>query len=76
MSMLSSSPLSTGNNEEIRGLSPTFSTLIAPLEAHLPDLTPLESGSNRPLDFTFGHQVRALVYYHTEAFTSGQDLGG
>jgi len=26
------------------------------------------------LDFTFAHQVRALVYYHTENFTSGQDL--
>ena len=74
MSILASSPLSTVNNEEISTLSPTFSTLLAPLEAHLPHLTPLVSGSNRPLDFTFAHQVRALVYYHTEAFTSGQDL--
>jgi len=74
MSMLASSPLSSINNEKIRGLSPTFSTLMAPLEAQLPYLTPLESGSNRPLDFTFAHQIRALVYYHTEAFTSGQDL--
>jgi hypothetical protein len=48
--------------------------LIAPLEAQLPYLTPLESGSNRSLDFTFAHQVRALVYYHTEVFSSGQDL--
>ena len=74
MSILSRCPLSRGNNVERRALSPTFSTLMAPLEAHLPSLTPLVSGSNRPLDFTFDHQVGALVYYHTEAFTSGQDL--
>ena len=74
MSILASSPLSTVNNEEISTLSPTFSTLLAPLEAHLPHLSPLVSRGNRPLDFTFAHQVRALVYYHTEAFTSGQDL--
>jgi hypothetical protein len=48
--------------------------LIAPLETQLPYLPPLVSGSNRPLDFTFEFQVRALVYYHTEAFTSAQDL--
>ena len=74
MSILASSPLSPVNNEEMRPLSPTFSTLIRPVEAHLPYLTPLESGSNKPLAFTFDHQVRALVYYHTEVFTSGQDL--
>lgn len=54
--------------------SPTFSMLLAPMEALLPHLTPLESGSNRPLDFTFDFQVRALVYYHTERYTSAQDL--
>jgi len=48
--------------------------LIAPLEAQLPYLPPLVSGSNRPLEFTFDFQVRALVYYHTETFTSAQDL--
>ena len=74
MSILSSSPLSGDNNVEMNSLSPTFSTLIAPLEAQLPYLTPLASRSNRPLDYTFDFQVRALVYYHTEAFTSAQDL--
>jgi Transposase DDE domain len=74
MSILSSSPLCLPPKEGIPLASPTFSTLIAPLEAQLPYLTPLVSRSNRPLDFTFDHQVRALVYYHTEAFTSGQDL--
>ncbi len=74
MSILSCSPLSVGNNVETNPISPTFSMLIAPLETQLPHLTRLVSRSNRPLEFTFSHQVRALVYYHTEACTSGQDL--
>ena len=74
MSILASSPLSTVNNGEMRTLSPTFSILIAPMEAQLPHLSPLVSRSNRPLTYTFAHQVRALVYYHREAFTSSQDL--
>ncbi len=54
--------------------SPSFATLIAPVEGQLPHLTPLRSRCNRPLSFTFDYQVRALIYYHTEAFTSAQDL--
>ena len=54
--------------------SPTFSVLLGPLEACLPYLTPLESGSNKPLTYTFAHQIRGLVYYHTETCTSAQDL--
>jgi hypothetical protein len=46
----------------MRSISPTFSTLIGPLEVQLPYLTPLASRSNRPLDYTFDFQVRALVY--------------
>ena len=74
MSILPYSPPFPSKNEEIGSLSPTFSALLAPLEAQLPYLPPLGSGSNRPLAFTFDFQVRALVYYHTEAFTSAQDL--
>lgn len=55
-------------------LSPSFASLIAPLEGQLPHITPLESKSNRPLSFRFDCQMRALIYYHTEAFTSAQDL--
>lgn len=54
--------------------SPSFANLIAPLDGQLPHITPLESKSNRPLRFSFEHQMRALIYYHTEAFTSAQDL--
>lgn len=75
MSMLSCSPLALGGGERAaQPSSPTFARLIAPLEAQLPSLTPLTSRSNRPLSFTFAYQVRALIYYHTEAATSAQEL--
>lgn len=75
MSILSRSPLGTSSLwYDLAKESPTFSRLLAPLEAQLPHLTPLVSGSNRSLSFTFDFQVRALVYYHTEGFTSAQDL--
>lgn len=54
--------------------SPTFSQVLAPLEELLPPITPLESQGNHPLSFTFPYQLKSLVYYHTEAFTSAQDL--
>jgi hypothetical protein len=75
VSILSHSPLSPSIEESISDReSPTFSTLIAPIEAHLPYLTPLESGSNKPITYSFEHQIRGLVYYHVEACTSAQDL--
>ena len=46
MSLLSCSPLSSSNNAESGLVSPTFSTLIAPMEGQLPHLPPLVSGSN------------------------------
>lgn len=54
--------------------SPTFSHLLSPLEQIFPTITPLEPKGNHPLTFTFDYQLRSLVYYHTEAFTSAQDL--
>lgn len=75
MSILSYSPLSPSIEEKDIVLpAPIFSTLLAPLEAQLLRITPLISGSNRPISYTFAHQVRALVYYHTESYTSAQDL--
>lgn len=75
MSILSCSPLSPhGEETPFVRESPTFSTLLAPLEAQLPYLTPLVSGSNKPLTYTFEYQMRGLVYLHTEACTSAQDF--
>ena len=44
------------------------------MEAHLPYLSPLESGSNKPITYTFAHQLRGLVYYHIEESTSAAGL--
>jgi hypothetical protein len=74
MSILSCSPLTEVNNAEKGVLSPTYSALVAPMERQLPYLPELVSRSHRPLSFTFSHQVHGLVYYHTQGFTSGQDL--
>ena len=49
-----------------RGLSPTFSEFIAPVEGILPTVTPMESGSNREITFTYDYQIKSLIYYHLE----------
>lgn len=75
MSILPNPPLSPSFEERnFAPTSPTFSALLAPLDAQLAYLTPLVSGSNKPLSYTFEYQVRGLVYYHTENYTSAQDL--
>lgn len=55
-------------------VSPTFSTLMAPLEAILSTITPLEARGNRSITFTFDFQVKSLIYYHTEEYPSAQAL--
>jgi len=75
MSILSTSPVPLPNLHVGASISsPTFSMLIAPLENILTEITPLESTSNRPITFTFDYQLRSLIYYHTEEFTSAQAL--
>ena len=75
MSILSISPLSPLVKESnFDQGSPTFSDLLCPLEGQLGYLTPLASGCNRPLTYTFDYQIRALIYYHIETFSSGLDL--
>lgn len=62
MSIQSQSPLSpTGKENEYEKASPTFSFLLSPLEAHLPYLTRLTSRCNKPITYTFDHQVRGLA---------------
>jgi len=75
MSILSVSPVPLPNLCVGASISsPTFSMLIAPLESILTEITPLESTSNRPITFTFDYQLKSLIYYHTEEFTSAQAL--
>lgn len=47
---------------------------MAPLTGLLPHIAPLESGSNRSLEFTFAQQVHSLVYFHVEEYISGRGL--
>lgn len=75
MPILTCSPLVLpGSPVDSVVISPTFSTLMAPLEAILPTITPLESKGNRPITFSFELQVKSLIYYHTEEYTSAQAL--
>ena len=75
MSILSISPVSLPNLYVGASISsPTFSMLISPLESILTEITPLESTSNRCITFTFDYQLKSLIYYHTEEFTSAQAL--
>ncbi len=75
MSIVSISPVSLPNLCVGASIgSPTFSMLTAPLETILTEITPLESASNRCITFTFDYQLKSLIYYHTEEFTSAQAL--
>lgn len=52
----------------------TYPKLMQPVNVSLPDLTPLTSGSNRPLQMTFEDQINILVYFHLEEHKSGRHL--
>ena len=52
----------------------TYLKLMLPVNDTLPDLTPLTSGCNRPLQMTFEDQINILVYFHLEEHQSGRHL--
>ena len=52
----------------------TYLKLMLPVNSTLPNLTPLTSGSNRPLQMTFEDQINILVYFHLEEHHSGRHL--
>ena len=52
----------------------TYLKLMLPVNNILPDLTPLKSGCNRPLQMTFEDQINILVYFHLEEHQSGRHL--
>ena len=49
----------------------TYSKLMLPINETLPNLTPLKSNCNRPLQMSFEDQVNILVYFHLEEHHSG-----
>jgi len=52
----------------------TYSKLMLPINETLPNLTPLKSNCNRPLQMSFEDQVNILVYFHLEEHHSGRHL--
>jgi hypothetical protein len=47
---------------------------MTPANNILPDITPLLSGCNRPLQMSFEDQLNILVYFHLEEHRSGRHL--
>jgi len=52
----------------------TYLKLMLPVNDSLPELTPLTSRCNRPLQMTFEDQINILVYFHLEEHHSGRHL--
>jgi hypothetical protein len=52
----------------------TYFKMMLPVNNRIPDLTPLISGCNRPLQMTFEDQINILVYFHLEEHHSGRHL--
>ena len=52
----------------------TYFKLMLPINDTLPNLTPLESRCNRPLQMSFEDQINILVYFHLEEHHSGRHL--
>ncbi len=53
---------------------PSFNQLWKPLLTVLPEAPPLVSGSNRPLQLDFEHQLKTLIFFHLEEHDSAQHL--
>ncbi len=58
---------------------PSFHELLIPVYRMLSHTPPLEAKGDRPLQMTFEQQLKALIFYHLEEYSSGshliQDLG-
>ena len=58
------------NNQAI----PSFHKLLAPVYRILPHTPPLEAKGDRPFQMDFEHQLKALIFYHLEEYSSGSHL--
>jgi hypothetical protein len=54
--------------------SHAYKKFIAPTRIRLPHVTPLTSRGDKPLSFTFQHQLEALIFLHLQGFESGAAL--
>jgi hypothetical protein len=51
-----------------------FKMLLAPALKRITEIEPLLARGDRPLQMTFKEQLKALVYFHLEEFSSGRHL--
>jgi hypothetical protein len=48
--------------------------MLDPVLKYLSDITPLTSKGDRPLQLSFEHQLKALIFFHLQEFDSGREL--
>lgn len=53
---------------------PSFHKLLDPVDRILPNTPPLEAKGDRPLQMAFEHQLKALIFYHLEEYSSASHL--
>ena len=54
--------------------SVTFERLYRPISQILPQITPLESRGNRPLQMDFEDELKSLIFFHLEEHNSARHL--
>jgi hypothetical protein len=53
---------------------PSFSQVYQPIEKAMINMSPLRARGNRPLQMTFDDQLKILIFFHLEGYTSAQHL--
>jgi hypothetical protein len=54
--------------------APSFGQISLPIEHAMINMPPLEAKGNRPLKMTFDNQLKMLIFFHLQEFTSAQEL--
>ena len=54
--------------------APSFHELLVPVYRILAHTPSLEAKGDRPLQMEFEHQLKALIFYHLEEYSSGSHL--
>lgn len=54
--------------------SASFAQFLKPLSPILSQVSPFESGCNKPMEMTFEHLLKSLIFFHLEEHTSGRHL--
>ena len=52
----------------------SFKLILAPIFEKFKSTKELESRGNRPLQMSFNDQLKALIYYHLQEYSSGSEL--